>query len=147
MADDLQRKIIAKVYSRVSAVVMGICDEGDRVYFGTSNDADILHDLRDEWDAHKIMGEDILSSEQEVAALRVRVKSDADRITTLQAQNRKLVEALRPFALVADEHAIISDDQIIELIEPMRCVTLAEVKMAAFRKARAAIAEAEKGEG
>ena len=96
MADDLvklQRKIIAKVYSRVAAVVVSFCDEGDRIYFGSSNDADILRDLKDEWDAHRIMGEDLMSSEQEVAALKKRAKADADRITALQAQNRKLVEA------------------------------------------------------
>lgn len=74
MTDDLQRKIIAKVYIRVSAVVFGLSDEGDRVYLGSTNDADILRDLSAEWDVHRILGEEILSSEQEVAALKVRAE-------------------------------------------------------------------------
>jgi hypothetical protein len=93
MTDDLmkrQRRIIAKVYGRVSAVVFGLCDEGDRVYFGSSNDADILRDMKDEWDAHRITGEDIMSSEQEVAALKKRAKADADRITALEAELTRL---------------------------------------------------------
>jgi hypothetical protein len=89
----LQRKIIAKVYSRVAAVAMSLCDEGDRVYLNSTNDADILRGLRDEWDTYRITGEMFLSSEQEVVALKKRVreleaqaaawKADAERLAGL----------------------------------------------------------------
>jgi hypothetical protein len=94
----LQRKIIAKVYSRVAAVAMSLCDEGDRVYLNSTNDADILRGLRDEWDTYRITGEMFLSSEQEVVALKKRVreleaqaaawKADAERLAGAGGQGR-----------------------------------------------------------
>lgn len=76
----LQSKIIAKAYGRVTLVVDGISDDGDRLYFGSSNDADILRDLRDEWSEHKIMGTQLLTAEQEATAYRKRaVKAETDR--------------------------------------------------------------------
>lgn len=75
-----QTRIIVKVYRRVALVVDGICDDDDRLYFGSSNDADILRDLKDEWDAHKIMGEDLLTAEQEAASYKARAtKAEAER--------------------------------------------------------------------
>ena len=73
------RKIIAKVYNRVATVAQMIEDDGDRQFFGSSNDADVLRDLKDEWDAHKVMGEDILTSEQEAAAYKTHAeKAEAE---------------------------------------------------------------------
>ncbi len=86
-----QRHVIPKVYSRVAAVADDMCDEGDRVFLDTTNDAGVLRDLREEWDAHKIMGEEIITSEQEAQTYRKRtIAAEADR-DALRAE----VEALR----------------------------------------------------
>ncbi|WP_112312509.1 hypothetical protein [Pseudogemmobacter bohemicus] len=92
------RNVIAKVYHRVAVVAGAIEDDGDRQFFGSSNDADTLRDLRDEWDAHKIMGESILTSEQEVVALNARVaRVEAERdayVLEADAKQEELTIAL-----------------------------------------------------
>lgn len=112
LADEVERmrkavrvanKVAAKAYSRVAAVVMGIEDAGDRVSFGSTNDADILRDLKEEWDAHRIAGETILTSEQEVAVWKARAKkseAEAERLRTAQVA---MVAAAQPFADMSAE--------------------------------------------
>jgi|GEM_PF-5752336 len=48
------KKVCAELYRRVTVVVDGLCDEGDRVYLGSTNDADLLRDIKQEWDAARI---------------------------------------------------------------------------------------------
>lgn len=80
-----QRHVIAKVYSRVAIVAGEICDENDRLFFGSSNDANILQELSEEWAAHKIMGEEILTSEQEAAAFKRRAQKAESELAALKA--------------------------------------------------------------
>lgn len=37
--------LVIKVHGALEGIVMGIEDEGDRVYFGSTNDADELRDI------------------------------------------------------------------------------------------------------
>ncbi|RWR26828.1 hypothetical protein D2T29_19830 [Sinirhodobacter populi] len=89
-----QRKVIAKVYNRVSGVVIDAVLGPDRVHLGSTNDFDLLCDLKDEWDAHKIMGEEIMTSEQEAKAYKTRAEKAERQLAELRVQMAALREAL-----------------------------------------------------
>ncbi len=78
------RKIIAKVYGRVALVVSELIDDGDKVSLGSTNHADILRDLDQEWAETTILKADILTSEQEAAAYRARAEKAEARVAELE---------------------------------------------------------------
>ena len=119
-----RNKVIAKAYGRVAGVVQSISDEGDRVYFGSSNDADTLRDLAREWDDARILKEDIRTSEDEVRDLRAEVDrlTQANREAAMQslADLGQAQEALERAASVEAERDKVRDLYRSTLLELQR---------------------------
>ncbi len=45
----MDRDFLERLANAITDIVDGLEDEGDRVYLGSTNDADTLRDLRREW--------------------------------------------------------------------------------------------------
>ena len=81
LRDEIRKRdaIIKKVYMSIMHIADELQDEGDRVYLGSSNHADILKDLRDEWFNKATTGEQVLDQTQEIFALRSRLSNSIAR--------------------------------------------------------------------
>jgi hypothetical protein len=134
---DLHRAVYARALTQmrdaITAVHDGMEDEGDRVYFGSSNQAD---DLKAAWHlADALHWDEILADTQPDTPL-------AETNLKLQAQLRdtddrikELTEALRPFAEHPDFHA--SDDWAVTIIDEDERTP--GVTAGDFRRARTAL--------
>lgn len=79
------RKVIAKAYGTVALVVSGLTDEGDRVYLESTNHADWLRDLDEEWSGFKVMGEDPSTLIEERDAWKRRAEKAEAEVAKLRA--------------------------------------------------------------
>jgi hypothetical protein len=91
----LQARLLNSVVSDIANIALGIEDEGDRAYFGSTNDADLLRELDDkvstwrlEREAFPDTGRDLYA---ELAALRIET---SDALTAKDAENARLREGL-----------------------------------------------------
>lgn len=108
-------RLLERVREVISDLVAYIVDEGDRAYFGSTNDADELRDL-----ATKIEGwkwDDILrqSDGDPYATIREqRSRADAaeTELATIRAENDRLREALA----VIDRYEIFADVSLVNQI-------------------------------
>lgn len=94
------KKIVAKVYNRVTLIADDLCDEGDRVYLGSTNSADLLRDLRKEWDEARIMGAEPLTAVEEANAYRRRAETAE---TALTASRARVAELERNMAYIVKQ--------------------------------------------
>lgn len=137
-------KLINKTCATVGAIIDHIEDEGDRRYFGSTNDADMLRDLHDDmdswvWDAldkHNRMKTDPYA---DIREQRTRAENAEATIAALKAENERLREALEPFSTNwADENGWTENacqkDRIVDWFGPSD-----------FRAARAALTKQEGG--
>lgn len=92
------KKLVAKAYTIISLVAGDLADEGDRVYLRSTNTADILRDAREEWDAHKIIGADLLPLIEENRVLKARAETSEAALRSQRA------EVLLEAAAVARRH-------------------------------------------
>ena len=90
-------KLVKRFRDKVGCIVMDIQDEGDRAYFGSTNDADDLREIEskmldslNELEMPWTQGDDLYDM------LRQR----NDHIAALEASNARLEEALKPFAFI-----------------------------------------------
>lgn len=92
--------VIAKVYGRITNIADDLDDQGDRAFLGSTNDADMLRSLRDEWTESRVMKADIATPEEEVANLRARFSREvaAAEAATLE----RAAGALWPAILAAE---------------------------------------------
>lgn len=71
-----RNSVIAKVYGRITNIADDLDDQGDRVFLGSTNDADMLRSLRDEWIESRVLKVNIATPEEEVANLRTRLRRE-----------------------------------------------------------------------
>jgi hypothetical protein len=115
-------KLLERFRCHVQEVVEHAEDEGDRVYFGTSNHFEYLKEIAEEmdmwgWDA-------VIRERDEVDPYAdLRKVSDENRALTeerdrLREENEMLMYALAPFAAVA-KHDIGADEVNSDFFQPM----------------------------
>lgn len=116
------KKIVAKVYNRVTLIADDMCDEGDRVYLGSTNSADLLRDLRKEWDEAQIMGAEPLTAVEEATAYRRRAKTAETNLTASRARIVELEGALasRGEELTKAWHRVEAADEMAATISAPR---------------------------
>lgn len=100
-------RLLERVRYGIADVVANIVDEGDRAYFGSTNDADELRYLATEVEGWK--WDDILRKSDgdpyaTIREQRNRADSAEAELSRLRAENERLREALKPFAAVNQKH-------------------------------------------
>lgn len=87
------KAVATRLFEHVSHVAQMIEDEGDRIFFGSTNDADLLRDIKDEYTEIAVMGERPMTLAEENRALLAQAKRAEAETARLETERDQAVAA------------------------------------------------------